>query len=304
MSNTRLTNYSIFRKRIIRKYGLKEDFFDDNNDGYIDPIDNEEVNTVETNFLKKIFISWKTKLVTALIMCGFIAMTVVGLINSPKVTKETRSFFEPSVTNVYDYTINNGQSYLVVDPFMPSPYLPLGNYHSLEKKSTPVEDQFFYSSINFYDNEEFLAYSFVRGAIYISNPIFPDKGGSLVYLETRFSEALPRTHVVFYDIDDLGVLSESPSATISVDHGEYRFNYNLVTALNFKGEMVKVEPSSFDYYVYTSVFETYFLDYYYAISGCFDTYKGPLGVTFDEYRVSLNKGIDNIFGFYINTKLF
>ena len=299
----------VLRARFIRKYQLPENFFEDDFLGYPTPIE-DEVKEIKLSkkFLKIIDSIW-TKIVLFLLMGGFITMASIGVSMNPKIFKETETFFSERFNMARDYARENGEEHGIIDPLIPAqtPILCGSSYHALPLYN-PIPDifdekvvNFFYTSINFLDNNERQPMTFYKAFSYFDLDKVIDLGLGITVecdYEVRFVGNAPRVqfYAYYYD-EDAGIFqTTTPLCHISADYNldKERFQYNLVEVMNIyslRGELQIPEENSLEYFIVTTMFENQYSKMHEAITDLFAYYQSALGMTYEEFNLDLIDGV-------------
>ena len=310
----------ILKARFIRKYKLPENFFEDDYLGYPTPLENESKPIKLNKKFIAILDSIWTKVVLFVLMGGFITMASIGVAMTPKIFKETDTFFSEKFNQVRDYTREHGEEHSITDALFTNPALtPLlsgSSYHSLSQyflEPDPFEtkvENFFYTSVNFLDNNERQPMTFYKANSYVDLDDF--LGFELgIYVETdfevRYVSNKPRVQYYAYqydtDPDRPGFDYDYPIFHISADYNTKTkcFEYNLVQVMDIfslKGDLIIPEPNSFDYILACTVFEHQYGNFEDAMKKLFDSYKDEINITYDDFSTQLNSGVNNYNNYY------
>lgn len=293
--------------RFIRKYKLEEDFFTKDELLYPTPIENPEKEKKVTK-LGKFIGSWKFKVICLILLGGFIAMGSCGLSMTPKLTKDTQSFFSPEFNKVKD--VARSDEYGTRYPFYMSDTASLccEDYYALESDVQILNGQEvsnWYTGVNFIGNkndqgvfnDENLTYTFYNGSTMFDEQIF-GLGKIISYYEARYSENLVRFQYYGYFLDsyDPEKPFENYCSYISADYNKKTnsFTYNLVYAMSifsFDDTPIAVDSKSLEYAVFTSIFESKTEEFEKSLTALFDTYLPVTNVNYETFNNSLSSGI-------------
>lgn len=271
---------------IIYKYKLDDDFFTKDTLEYPTIIENPPLEGLENSKPFKVFTSLAFKLSTLALCIGFTGMCIGGVINTRAATDNPGSFYSSEVVALKNHVVQNGVKHDHLNPeglLFPSvtPTLVNEDYYAIEDvvsvESLVKEKYFWFTSINFFQDDNNLSCTFLRGASIIGTeevPYYPEVGNVtyLCYFETRVYFGEYRTHFYayeYYDKIDFG----SEIVHLSVDHNfeNTNFTYNLIEADPYHvGNILnRVDPNSFEGFMYTTLFRFQNLEFQNSINELF-----------------------------------
>lgn len=288
---------SPLKEKFIRKYKLDEHFFDDDFKGYPTLIFNEPKKKKKRPKLSKFFRSWQFKVGALALMGGFIAMSVIGLTGSPRLTNDTPSFFSERVNTLKDYvksTTDPDEQHSAAES---RTSLLIDDYYSMsEYKEEKEPEQFYYVSINFFKHDEYEIYTFLKClAVFDVKIEGVDFGHYIFEYESRMCGTVPRIHLYIYPYTESEIEDYGAHISADVDRKSGAIRYNLVEARAFDDSLVQIKSDRFEYYIYTYMFANHWADLFRATNEMFLNKKqeGKINVTYDEFYTDFVSGINN-----------
>ena len=295
--------------RFIRKYKLEDDFFTKDELLYPTPIEAPEKEKKVTK-LGKFIASWPFKIGCLVMLGGFVAMAACGLTMSPKLTKETSSFFSKEFNDVKE--VARSEEYGIKHSSIDSVASTLcgDDYYALESiDSVPSilgSPGLWHSGVNFIGskddsgnfNNENLSYTFYTGLTSFDEEII-GIGTIINSFEARYVENNIRFQYYAYFYDQATKMIGDECAHISADFNKNNktFTYNLVEVINifsFDVAPTPVDPKSFEYMIFTAIFESQTEAFENSLKALFNDYKDVINnVTYEQFDESLNTGIKN-----------
>ncbi|MCQ2802604.1 MAG: hypothetical protein MJ225_02935 [Bacilli bacterium] len=288
--------------RFIKKYKLSEDFFTNDKLGYPTPLEAEPKPKRETKF-SKVVTGKKFKIGCFVLMCGFIAMSICGLSLSPRLSNDTASFFSSNFNHVKEVARSkeHGTHHKAEESYSGS--LCLSDFDSFEREVTIPDITtfvgFWYSAVNFVENDENLPFTFYAGMSCVDLNILglTDFPVACTY-EARYLDGKVRLQFNSYVFDEEeGWFNfDYPIAHISADYDNNKdeFVYNLVEVIDLfsvTGSLIPVSSTSLEYAIFSSVMENEYGSFYKSLKGLFLDNSEILGTTFETFDADLRLGI-------------
>lgn len=309
---------SPLKERIIRKYKLDAHFFDDDFNGYPTLIYDKPKKKKVRPKLSKFFQSWYFKVGALALMGGFIALSVVGLNSSMRLKNDAPSFYTTNFNNLKRTIINKQTDVNSFTHHLPdekettdeNSFIRLINddYYTMYKdySELPEPYKFIYTSVNFFNHDEFLPYTFLKSSAVVNVKWEQMQLGDFLFdYETRICNGLARFHLYIYTILTFDPLIYFKTAYVSADvnirTGATRFN--LVEECMLDGNMMQIKKDNFAYYIYTYMFSEYWDDLFIATNRMFNEYyeKKKIDITYETFIDDLVSGSNNYDGFYVRT---
>ena len=285
------------KPKFIRKYKLEPNFFEDDFNGYPTPIVDEN-KPIKINKFHHFFLSWFNRIALLVLATGFAVMAGFGLTGLPRVTSDTKSFYEEQIITLYQNVTNNGIYHPSEDSIIGSTILDPDGYHSFEyaNENTNLEAttyHFYGTSLNFFTNEEFLEYSFITAVANVNSPLI---GTCYATYETRLSGNCYRTH---FNIYDFASPLDKPLSHISADlySADDRVVFNLVEVRNLFDELEIVHEDNIFYAYFTYLFSNSYDSYLENVNHFFDANIDRIGMDYSTYKSLMEKGTNNLNGF-------
>lgn len=279
------------QKKFIRKYGLDQNFFNDDEYLYPTKIENDEPSEEEVHKFNKFISSPKYKIITFAIALIGIAMVSVGLANQPKTLKETSSFFSSEINEINKIVKEKGEEKdFILDSFITTPSILKDNYYTLAGETFKGSEESnlleFSTNVAFPTLEENLSYGFTYGSGYAQPSILEmavfGENPLQLNIETRVYKSDIRCRIEAIDEFNFNYF-----ATFQYRQKTSEYQFDIVE-ISYSGIREQIKDNELTYFVITNFFETAYENY--RVIQESNNFSKNFKTSFQNYEADMIKG--------------